>query len=116
MSIVLLLVVLAVIAVIAVAAAGRWGSMPDAEPDRSPRGQLPPGDVTRAEVDGLRFSLGFRGYRMDEVDHLLDRLAYELELRDIRIAELESSDSADEGSADAAEPEVAERAGPSTAT
>ncbi|MGH8969064.1 MAG: DivIVA domain-containing protein [Actinomycetes bacterium] len=90
MSIVLLLVVLAVIAVIAVAAAGRWGSMPDAEPDRSPRGQLPPGDVTRAEVDGLRFSLGFRGYRMDEVDEVLDRLTDQLERRDARIAELEA--------------------------
>ena len=90
MSIVLLLVVLAVIAVIAVAAAGRWGSMPDAEPDRSPRGQLPPGEVTRSEVDGLRFSLGFRGYRMDEVDEVLDRLTDQLERRDARIAELEA--------------------------
>ncbi|HEX7187737.1 MAG TPA: DivIVA domain-containing protein [Actinomycetes bacterium] len=89
MSIVLLLVLLAVIAVIGVVAAGRGGSLPDAEPDRSPRGALPSGDIDRAAVDGLRFTLAFRGYRMDEVDDVLDRLIAEVEERDRRIAELE---------------------------
>ena len=89
MSIVLLLVLLAVIAVIGVVAAGRGGSLPDAEPDRSPRGALPSGDIDRAAVDGLRFTLAFRGYRMDEVDDVLDRLVAEVEERDRRIAELE---------------------------
>jgi DivIVA domain-containing protein len=88
-SIVLLLVLLAVIAVIGVVAAGRGGSLPDAEPDRSPRGALPSGDIDRAAVDGLRFTLAFRGYRMDEVDDVLDRLVAEVEERDRRIAELE---------------------------
>jgi DivIVA domain-containing protein len=88
-SIVLLLVLLAVIAVIGVVAAGRGGSLPDAEPDRSPRGTLPSGDIDRAAVDGLRFTLAFRGYRMDEVDDVLDRLVAEVEERDRRIAELE---------------------------
>ena len=89
MSIVLLLVLLAVIAVIGVVAAGRGGSLPDAEPERSPRGALPSGDIDRAAVDGLRFTLAFRGYRMDEVDDVLDRLVAEVEERDRRIAELE---------------------------
>ena len=89
MSIVLLLVLLAVIAVIGVVAAGRGGSLPDAEPDRSPRGALPSGDIDRAAVDGLRFTLAFRGYRMDEVHDVLDRLVAEVEERDRRIAELE---------------------------
>lgn len=89
MSIVLLLLLLAVVAAIAVVAAGYGGSMPPTEPDRSPRGILPAGDVDRAGVDGLRFTLAFRGYRMDEVDEVLDRLVVAIETRDARIAELE---------------------------
>ena len=89
MSIVLLLVLLAVIAAIAVVAAGRGGSLPDAEPERSSRGVLPSGHLDRAAVDGLRFTLAFRGYRMNEVDDVLDRLLDELDERDRRIAELE---------------------------
>ncbi len=89
MSIVLLLVLLGVIAAIAVVAGGRGGSLADAPPDRSPRGVLPSGPVDRTAVDGLRFSLAFRGYRMTEVDDVLDRLVLEIDERDRRIAELE---------------------------
>ena len=86
----MLLLILAVIAAIAVVATGRGGGLDPAEPDRSPTGGLPAeAPVTREAVDGLRFSLAFRGYRMDEVDAVLDRLAAELEARDRRIAELE---------------------------
>lgn len=85
----LLLAVLAVLAAIAVVAAGRGGSLSTPEPDRSPLGELPVEDVDRAAVEGLRFSLAFRGYRMDEVDGVLGRLATELETRDRLIAELE---------------------------
>jgi DivIVA domain-containing protein len=88
-SILLLLALLAVMGVVSVVAVGGGGAMADAEPDRSPRGVLPAGDVDRAAVDGLRFSLGLRGYRMDEVDDVLDRLVAEIELRDARIAELQ---------------------------
>ena len=89
-SLVLLLVVLAVIGGIAVVATGRWGALPDAEPERSPRGELAvDGELDRAAVDGLRFTLALRGYRMDEVDDVLDRLVDELDQRGQRIAELE---------------------------
>ena len=90
MSLVLLLVVLAVIAGIAVVAAGRGTGLPPAEPVRSARAALPPGDVSREDVDALRFTLALRGYRMDEVDEVLDRLTAELDRRDARIAELEA--------------------------
>jgi DivIVA domain len=93
----LLLAALAVLAAIAVVAAGRGGTMSTSSPDRSPLGELPVEDVDRAAVEGLRFSLAFRGYRMDEVDDVLDRMASELETRDRRIAELE-------GRGDAADP------------
>ena len=89
MSLVLLLVILAVIGGIAVVAAGRGGGLPDAEPERSPSGVLPDGTVDRAGIDGLRFSLALRGYRMDEVDAVLDRLVDELDRRGTRILELE---------------------------
>jgi len=88
---VLLLVVLAVIGGIAVVATGRWGGLPDVEPERSPRGELAAdGEVDRHAVDGLRFSLALRGYRMDEVDDVLDRLVDELDRRGDRISELEA--------------------------
>jgi DivIVA domain-containing protein len=90
-SLVLLLVVLAVIGGIAVVATGRWGGLPDAEPERSPRGELAAdGELDRPAVDGLRFSLALRGYRMDEVDEVLDRLVDELDRRGERISELEA--------------------------
>jgi DivIVA domain-containing protein len=37
------------------------------------------GDITASDLRRVRFSLAFRGYRMSEVDALLDRLASEKE-------------------------------------
>ncbi|WP_394939160.1 DivIVA domain-containing protein [Psychromicrobium sp. YIM B11713] len=42
------------------------------------------------DIDRIRFSLGLRGYRMDQVDQVLDRLSAELTRRDQRIADLEA--------------------------
>ena len=89
MSLVLLLAVLAVLGAVAMVAAGRGTAMPDVDPDRAPLGVLPPDEVGQTDVERLRFSLAFRGYRMDEVDDVLDRLTAELANRDARIAELE---------------------------
>lgn len=55
---------------------------------------LLPGTPEPADVDKLRFSLGLRGYRMDQVDEVLDRLRDELAMKDARIAELESGRAA----------------------
>ncbi|NYE95069.1 DivIVA domain-containing protein [Psychromicrobium silvestre] len=51
---------------------------------------LLPEQATAEDVDRVRFSLGLRGYRMDQVDQVLDRLSYELDARDERIAALEA--------------------------
>ncbi|MEV8146197.1 DivIVA domain-containing protein [Specibacter sp. NPDC078709] len=55
---------------------------------------LLPGAPQPADVDTLRFSLGLRGYRMDQVDEVLDRLRDELAAKDLRIAALESGNPA----------------------
>jgi DivIVA domain-containing protein len=69
---------------VAVVAAGRGRGM-DAAPDDRPDVTLPAeGTLTAADLRGVRFSLAFRGYRMDEVDALLDRLAREREEADPR--------------------------------
>jgi DivIVA domain-containing protein len=67
---------------IAVVAAGRGTPMAPTYDDR-PDATVP-GDRALASDDlrRVRFSLAFRGYRMSEVDTLLDRLASEMETRD----------------------------------
>ncbi|MDQ0735613.1 DivIVA domain-containing protein [Arthrobacter agilis] len=57
-----------------------------------PVASLPPVLLPEApsaqDVDAIRFGLGLRGYRMDQVDEVLDRLAAALEERDAVIAGL----------------------------
>ncbi|MDP9433936.1 MAG: DivIVA domain-containing protein [Actinomycetota bacterium] len=50
---------------------------------------LPTGPLTPDDVRGVRFGMALRGYRMREVDVVLDRLAEELADRDRRLAALE---------------------------
>ena len=67
---------------------GRGETQPPAELDRSPV-ELPDGrPVTADDVRALRISAAFRGYRMAEVDWLLDQFALVLEERDAEIAAL----------------------------
>lgn len=64
---------------VAALAAGRGAPMSDAYDDR-PDALVPRNGPLRAEdVRRVRFSLAFRGYRMSEVDALLDRVARQLE-------------------------------------
>ena len=67
---------------------GRGETQPPAEPDRSPVAL--PGDrpVTPDDVRSLQFSVTARGYRMTEVDWLLDQFAQVLEERDAELAAL----------------------------
>ena len=59
--------------------------------------RLPAGEIDGDDVRDLRFPQALRGYRMDEVDWVLDRLADELDRSGVerdgllaRVAELES--------------------------
>lgn len=64
---------------VAALAAGRGAPMSQAYDDR-PDALVPKGGPLSADdVRRVRFSLAFRGYRMSEVDALLDRLATQLE-------------------------------------
>ncbi len=51
--------------------------------------ELPERMVYPGDLDGLRFTVAARGYRMGQVDAVIDRLGHELGERDRRIAELE---------------------------
>lgn len=81
---------IAVIAGVAMLAVGRLGELPEVEPDRAPLALPEDRPLGKDDVDDVRFAVGMRGYRMDEVDEVLDRLAGEVSERDARIAELES--------------------------
>ena len=59
----------------------------DAPPDRADLA-LPEGPLQPDDVEGVRFSLAVRGYRMSEVDEVLARLAAERADRDRRLAAL----------------------------
>lgn len=72
------LIVLAM-GVVAVVAAGWGGSMSQVYDDRPDSRVQAEGPLTAEDLRRVRFSTAFRGYRMSEVDSLLDRLAEELE-------------------------------------
>jgi DivIVA domain-containing protein len=64
--------------VIAIVASGRGQPLSRAYDDR-PDVVLPVGEIGGDDLRRTRFSLAFRGYRMSEVDALLDRLARQLD-------------------------------------
>lgn len=49
---------------------------------------LLPAEAKPADVDHVRFALGLRGYRMDQVDQVLDELRDQLASKDAEIAGL----------------------------
>jgi DivIVA domain-containing protein len=81
---------------------GRGETQPPAELDRSPVELPDDRPVTPDDVRALRISAAFRGYRMTEVDWLLDQFALVLEERDAEIAALTARVAAHPG---VAEPE-----------
>jgi DivIVA domain-containing protein len=67
---------------------GRGETQPPAELDRSPVELPDDRPVSPDDIRALRISPVFRGYRMSEVDWLLDQFALVLEERDAQIATL----------------------------
>lgn len=67
---------------------GRGETQPPADPDRSPLELPEDRPVTADDVRGVRMSVTVRGYRMTEVDWLLDQFAQVLDERDAEITAL----------------------------
>ena len=88
MTLLLTLLILAVVGLVAAVAAGRITGGLDEPSSSLPGRGLPAGRVGPEELEQVRFSPALRGYRMDEVDDVLDRLTEELQLREEEIAEL----------------------------
>lgn len=82
------LVALGVVLATVLVAGGRGDALGALSPTRTPA-RLPEDRPIRPEdVNTLRLGVGLRGYRMDEVDDVLDLLADELAQRDEEIARL----------------------------
>jgi DivIVA domain-containing protein len=75
------IVVVALMGVVAVVATGRGGSMREVYDDRPDVRIQADGPITARDLERVRFTVAFRGYRMSEVDSLLERLMEELESR-----------------------------------
>lgn len=101
--------VVVVVAAVAAVAVGHGDGLAVAPSDR--REVAVPADrpLTAADLAGVGFSVGLRGYRMDEVDDLLARLGADLTERDRRLAAgPQASPLDDPGRSDSAEPDTAE--------
>ncbi|MFP5218552.1 MAG: DivIVA domain-containing protein [Actinomycetes bacterium] len=99
-----LLGVVAALFAAAVVATRSDPALAPAPPDR-PDLVLPDRPMEPPDVAAVRFSTAVRGYRMDEVDRVLDRLADELADRDRRIAELRGGAPAQRRSPDRGGPD-----------
>jgi DivIVA domain-containing protein len=98
----LLLIVLVLIGLTAAAVMGKIGgssSMAEAVTTRSFRG-LPAGPLSAVALAELQFDQALRGYRMDQVDEVIDALS-------TRVRELESQVAPFEPEVAPLEPEVA---------
>ena len=91
------LVVVLLIGLTAALVTGRIGGVMAEPVSTSPFEGLGPGRVAPADVETLRFDIGLRGYRMDQVDAVLDRLTEELRARDEELAALRPAPRAAEG-------------------
>ncbi|HEX3791453.1 MAG TPA: DivIVA domain-containing protein [Pseudonocardiaceae bacterium] len=86
---VVMVLVAAVVFLLASAVFGRGEELAPLPPGASPT-RLPAGEVVFDDVRRLRFQQVMRGYKMSEVDWVLDRLGGEIRALHVRIAELEA--------------------------
>lgn len=86
-----LAVVVAAVTLAVVGGGEGTGPLPEAAPERLHDPLPPDRPLDRSDLDRLRFPLALRGYRMEDVDDALNRVAAELAERDARIAVLETA-------------------------
>jgi DivIVA domain-containing protein len=87
MFVLLVLLIAVVVFGVAAVAAGQGGTLAPAALDRAPW-RAPEVPLTAADLESVRFPAAVRGYRMDLVDQVLDRVAAELAAKDAELAEL----------------------------
>ena len=103
MGLLFLVVGVAVIAGAALLVAGRWrDGLPEIPADAARPSILdteaPVGTLTVTEIEAIRLEQAPRGYRMEDVDVLVERLTQEIEARDAEIDRLRgSTPGADDG-------------------
>ena len=85
---VIMVFVAAIVFLLASVLFGRGEELPPLPPGASPT-RLPAEDVTSADLAGVRFQLVLRGYKMSEVDWVLQRLGDEIDGLRSRIGDLE---------------------------
>ncbi|MFD5732698.1 DivIVA domain-containing protein [Streptomyces sioyaensis] len=85
------MVVVVAAVTLVVVGGGDGGGLRDSEPDRLHDPLPEDRPLGRADVEAVRLAVTVRGYRMNDVDDVLDRLGAELAERDARIAELEAA-------------------------
>jgi len=88
MSVLFFLIGVGVAVFAALLAVGRMGGLPPTSPDRAAV-DLPADSLSAEDVGRVRFPVVLRGYRMVDVDRVLDRLESELADRDARLALIE---------------------------
>ena len=88
-----LFVTLVLVVAVVLVALGKGSSASEVVPDR--RAADLPADraLDAADIDALRLPQALRGYRMSDVDEVLDRLAAALVQRDELIARLQGPDA-----------------------
>lgn len=87
----MLIALVVVVAAVALAVLGNGGTLPEAGPDRLDDPLPADRPVHPADLTRLRLAVSLRGYRMSDVDDVLDRVGAELAEREARIAELEAA-------------------------
>ncbi|MGJ3507475.1 DivIVA domain-containing protein [Enemella sp. A6] len=85
---ILTVVAVLILGVAAIAATGRLGGMHQHVETDTFRQTLPAVPLTAEDVAKVRFGVTLRGYAVDQVDDLLDRLAREIHVRDLELATL----------------------------
>jgi DivIVA domain-containing protein len=86
---VVMVFVAAVVFLLASVLFGRGEELPPLPPGASPT-RLPASDVTAEDLRAVRFQMVLRGYKMSEVDWVLERLGTELDELRGRVADLEA--------------------------
>jgi len=88
-TLLLVTVGIAIVAGVAVLIARDHPVLDEADVAARPMAWPPPNGVGAGDLESARFGVVLRGYRMDEVDRVLDDAAAALRQRDARVAELE---------------------------